>query len=300
MPSAAKDAIAEWIEAEVPDAGKVTNISGRGSSGWASSSRYETDSGMSFFVKQAKGRDDSMFKGEALGLRAMYDTHTLRIPQVFYYGALSSNPAGGTCIIMEHLDFSSGSDQAALGQQLARMHLADAKDPDAASGKFGFPVDNTIGGTPQANGWMDNWVDFYRERRLRPMLKYANDSEMSRLGDVLMRNLDSLFQGIEVKPSVLHGDLWSGNIGSADGQPTVYDPAVYYGHHEAEFGMSWCAGFGGSFWSAYHELIPRAEGFEERAKLYRFYHLANHYVLFGGGYRSSAMSELSSLTRTLK
>ena len=107
-------------------------------------------------------------------------------------------------------------------------------------------------------------VDFYRERRLRPMLKYANDSEMSRLGDVLMRNLDSLFQGIEVatqpptaklcqpfllcrtdlqwhdgvgsaaqvQPAVLHGDLWSGNIGSADGQPTVFDPAVYYGHHE--------------------------------------------------------------------
>ena len=55
------------------------------------------------------------------------DTHTLRIPQVYYYGCLSSNPAGGTSIIMEHLDFSSGSDQAALGKQLARMHLADAK-----------------------------------------------------------------------------------------------------------------------------------------------------------------------------
>lgn len=110
------------------------------------------------------------------------------------------------------------------------------QDPDAASGKFGFPVDNTIGGTPQANGWMDSWVrgyrgpadaaccccsavrgacaahmnnvsmvaqvDFYRERRLRPMLNYANDSEMSRLGDVLMRNLDSLFEGIEVGKSV--------------------------------------------------------------------------------------------------
>lgn len=54
------------------------------------------------------------------------------------------------------------------------------------------------GGTPQANGWMDDWVEFFRERRLKPQLQMAGDAEMSRLGEVLSRNLESLFEGIEV------------------------------------------------------------------------------------------------------
>lgn len=97
-----------------------------------------------------------------------------------------------------------------------------------------------------------------------------------------MDRLDVLFEGVEVKPSILHGDLWSGNMAAVDGAPAIFDPACYYGHHEAEFGaslwvaakvtdairittgMSWCASFGQAFWSAYHELIPRAPGFEVR------------------------------------
>jgi len=238
-----------------------------------------------------------MFKGEALGLQALYDTKTLRIPKIYHHGVLTD---GGTFIVMEYLDFGGAGSQAELGRYLAKMHIAPPQDPQAAKGLFGFPVDNTIGGTPQYNGWMDNWVDFFRERRLKPQLKLAGDREMSQLGDVLMRNLDSLFKGIEVTPCCLHGDLWSGNIATADGQPSVFDPAVYFGHSEAEFGMSWCAGFSGAFWSAYREIIPEAEGFGERAKLYRLYHYLNHYNLFGGGYRGSAMSELRSLTRNMK
>lgn len=65
-----------------------------------------------------------------------------------------------------------------------------------------------------------------------------------------MDNLEVFFEDIkgQVKPSVLHGDLWSGNIGAVDGEPTIFDPAVYYGHSEAEFGMSWCAGEAGQAW----------------------------------------------------
>lgn len=63
-----------------------------------------------------------------------------------------------------------------------------------------------------------------------------------------------------MKPCCLHGDLWSGNIATADGQPSVFDPAVYFGHSEAEFGMSWCAGFSGDFWRAYRHVIPKAQG----------------------------------------
>ena len=66
--------------------------------------------------------------------------------------------------------------------------------------------------------------------------------------------------GLQVKPSVLHGDLWSGNISGVDGAPSIFDPAVYYGHSEADFGMSWCAGFSSAFYTAYHKVLPKAPG----------------------------------------
>ena len=91
--------------------------------------------------------------------------------------------------------------------------------------------------------------------------------------------MQALFEGIEVKPATLHGDLWSGNMASVDGKPAVFDPAVYYGHDEAEFGMSWCAGFGSSFWDAYFQENPKQPGFDKRKDLYLCYHYLNHYNL---------------------
>eukprot|EP00241_Pyramimonas_parkeae_P022875 CAMPEP_0114292756 /NCGR_PEP_ID=MMETSP0059-20121206/9237_1 /TAXON_ID=36894 /ORGANISM="Pyramimonas parkeae, Strain CCMP726" /LENGTH=203 /DNA_ID=CAMNT_0001414437 /DNA_START=334 /DNA_END=945 /DNA_ORIENTATION=- len=111
----------------------------------------------------------------------------------------------------------------------------------------------------------------------------------------LIEKLDQFFVGVDVRPSILHGDLWSGNICAVDGEPTIFDPACYYGHHEAEFGMSWCANFGSEFYQAYHELIPKEQGYEERKQLYLLYHYLNHYNLFGGGYYRTAVSLLRGL-----
>ena len=61
----------------------------------------------------------------------------------------------------------------------------------------------------------------------------------------MIAGLPKLMEGAgDIKPCLLHGDLWSGNVGTVDGEPCIFDPACYYGHHEAEFGMSWCAGAG--------------------------------------------------------
>ena len=111
-------------------------------------------------------------------------------------------------------------------------------------GKFGFPVDNTIGGTPQPNTWTADWVDFFREYRLLHQVNISGNKTLQQLAQPVADNLEVLFEGVEVEPATLHGDLWSGNMASVDGEPAVFDPAVYYGHSEAEFGMSWCAGFG--------------------------------------------------------
>lgn len=120
---------------------------------------------------------------------------------------------------------------------------------------------------------------------------------LSELGAEVMERMPEWFEGISpVKPSILHGDLWSGNIGTVDGAPSAFDPATYYGHSEAEFGMSWCAGFSDKFYAAYFEVLPKQErGFEERRQLYMLYHYLNHYNLFGGGYRGQCVDIMKRL-----
>ena len=126
---------------------------------------------------------------------------------------------------------------------MAKMHLADpTKLPEAGNveGKFGFNVDNTIGGTEQPNPWTaggtnEDWIEFFSKYRIEHQLELAGDSYLLDLfKEKIKPRLHLLFDDIEVKPSLLHGDLWSGNIGSADGAPSIFDPAVYWGHHEGE------------------------------------------------------------------
>mmetsp|Transcript_28365 Transcript_28365/g.53679 ORF Transcript_28365/g.53679 Transcript_28365/m.53679 type:complete len:323 (-) Transcript_28365:263-1231(-) len=255
--------------------GRIEKSIPAGSSGWASFRKVTVaippsdDDGkpVSFFVKSSSRSCDEMFKGEALGLQAMYacsrympDDQTekgnsLRIPKVFHYGDYSSG-SNGSFLIMEYLNLAGRSDDYALGQAMARMHLAPPSDKAGnPNSSFGFNVDNTIGGTPQPNPWTKpnsgtkEWVEFFKTHRIGHQLNLAGDSYCSKLWDRdIAPRLELLFEdlmgeGKEIQPSLLHGDLWSGNIGSADGMPSVFDPAVYWGHHEAEWGVSCCLAF---------------------------------------------------------
>ena len=115
-----------------------------GSSGWSSAYTYFMEDGTSFFVKESQGRGPAMFAGEAAGLRAMGAAGTsLKVPEVFEVGELDRGPpgsGGGSFIVMEHLEMSGRTDQAALGRALAEMHLAEPTAPEAKAGQFGFPV----------------------------------------------------------------------------------------------------------------------------------------------------------------
>lgn len=290
-----EDPITDWIRTQ----GKATHITritpvGGGCINFAN--RYDTDVGP-FFVKTNRSVDSSMFEGEALGLRLMYETNTIRVPQPFKVGSL---PRGGSYIIMEFIEFgSSRSNQSALGRKLAEMHKAGKSNKG-----FGFDLDNTIGSTPQINTWTSDWIEFYAEHRLGYQLKLARDehgdSAIYEKGQRLAKNLSPLFENVAIEPCLLHGDLWTGNVSSdKNGDPVILDPACYYGHNEAEFGMSWCAGFGGSFYDSYFEVVPKQTGFEKRRNLYMLYHYLNHYNLFGSGYRSSAMSIIDGYLQML-
>ena len=288
--------------------GGVANTSrGAGGSGWAETHVLELRGGGRLFAKIARGRaKNDMFRGEFLGLNAMSETETIGVPRAFHYDDLYAGPPGGTgsWILMDYVDMSSRVDQGELGESLARMHLAtpvvpeargggnddddedDNDDDKGSGGLFGFSCDNTIGATPQPNDWTRDWVTFYREKRLWHQLQLAGDATLLKLGERALERLDEIFNPVDVRPSILHGDLWSGNIAaSAKGRAFIFDPAAYYGHHEADFGMSWCANFTGKFWDAYFDVIPKEPaGFEERKRMYMLYHYLNHLNLFGSSY----------------
>lgn len=294
--SMSNDPVREWILSE-GKATQITRISPVGGGCINLASRYDTDVGL-FFVKTNRSIGPSMFEGEALGLNAMYETGTIRVPKPYKVGSL---PTGGSYIIMEFIEFgSSRSSQSVLGRKIAEMHKAAKSEKG-----FGFHVNNTIGSTPQINTWTSDWVEFYAEHRLGYQLNLAReqygDSTIYEKGFRLAKNLNPLFKDIVIEPCLLHGDLWSGNISSDKaGEPVILDPACYYGHNEAEFGMSWCAGFSGAFYDGYFEVMPKQPGFESRRDLYLLYHYLNHYNLFGSSYRSSAISIIDDYLRILK
>ncbi|KAF8379415.1 hypothetical protein HHK36_028850 [Tetracentron sinense] len=229
------DPIREWILTE-GKATQITRISPVGGGCINLASRYHTDLG-SFFVKTNRSIGPSMFEGEALGLSAMYEAKSIRVPQPFKVGPL---PLGGSYIIMEFIEFgSSRGGQSALGRKLAEMHKAGKSDKG-----FGFDVNNTIGSTPQINTWSSDWIEFFAEHRLGYQLKLAldqyGDSTIYEKGQRLMKNMGPLFENVVIEPCLLHGDLWSGNISSdKNGEPVILDPACYYVPSSSSHNSSW-------------------------------------------------------------
>ena len=307
-PSRSSDPVADWINAHCSaDLGRVIDAGlGGGGSGWARTCVYDTDTGQKIFAKASGRSAESMFRGEAEGLRAMKAAGTeLRVPTVFGCDDLE---AGGSFVAMEYLALRSTVDQFKLGKELGKMHVAKPSMKEALEGRFGFNINNTIGGTPQPNAWsnatgVEGWIEFYGEQRLKHQLDLAGDPDWQRMGRALIERLPDLFSDLEISPGIIHGDLWSGNIGWApgagddsDGAPAIFDPACYYAHHEAEFGMSWCANFGHDFWRGYRSIIPEDPGFQRRKSLYQLYHYLNHFNLFGAGYYSQCSSILRNLS----
>jgi fructosamine-3-kinase len=217
------------------------------------------------------------FAAEADGLRALRDAG-LRAPEPLACGVNGRH----AYLLLEFLELTSRGDFAALGRMLAKAHRRPGQ-------RFGWARDNYIGSTPQRNAWCDDWVEFWRERRLRPQL------EMAGL-DVDLGALDRLMENHKPKPSLLHGDLWSGNAGFTKEGPVVFDPAVYYGDREADLAMTELfGGFPREFYKAYNETFPLDAGYEKRKHLYNLYHLLNHLNLFGGGYLGQVRSCLRLL-----
>jgi fructosamine-3-kinase len=259
--------------------------------GCINSAAVLADGDTRWFVKLNDATRLDMFEAERDGLDAMAATDSIRVPRPLCCGV-----AGGQAFIaMEHIPLggASGITAERAGEQLAAMHRSTAA-------AHGWHRDNTIGATPQPNTRDADWVRFWCERRLGFQLHLAARSgfggRLQKRGAQLLGRVGALLDHAPV-PSLLHGDLWGGNIGGdADGNPVIFDPACYHGDREADIAMTELfGGFGSRFYAAYNDAWPLDAGYATRKTLYNLYHILNHLNLFGGGYASQAERMIDQL-----
>lgn len=239
-----------------------------------------------------------MFEAEAQALLAIGATSTLAVPQPICWGSSGDH----SYLVLEYLPLRSAreSDMKALGKQLAVLH-------QATWSFFGWQRDNTIGSTEQINTASQDWVAFWRQNRLGFQLGLAAQNgygeALQRRGGLLMECFDSLFANYSPAPSLLHGDLWSGNVAFDDhrGCPVVFDPASYYGDRETDLAMTELfGGFSANFYAAYEDTYPLDDGYRIRKVLYNLYHILNHLNLFGNGYLPQAEHTIEWLLTEMK
>jgi fructosamine-3-kinase len=232
-----------------------------------------------------------MFEKEKQGLTLLADTKTVRIPHVIMAGQVN----GTAYLLLEFIAKGYGNDVAwaTFGSQLAHMHQHSHL-------QFGLDTDNYIGSLPQCNTRHVQWSDFFIQERLMPLVKRGRDqgkipTEIQMQFEKLYKILPDLIPENE-KPSLLHGDLWSGNVlMCAHQQPCIFDPAVYYGHREAELAYTHLFDrFPPSFYHAYEEAFPLEKEAGQRIDLFNLYPLLVHVNLFGGGYISQVRQILAT------
>jgi len=253
--------------------------------------RVDGRDGRRYFVKINEPRMRSMFAAERAGLIEIAAGPGPRVPRPIALGGYSD----GAFLVLEFVPLHRATRRSGerLGQELAAMHRRVGRC-------FGWSRDNTIGTTAQSNPPSTDWVDFLRRHRLgRQFSLAAGNGYGAALAahERLLADLDMFFTDYRPCPSLLHGDLWSGNQAvDGEGAPVVFDPAVYYGDRETDIAMSELfGGFPASFEPAYREAWPLDPGYQVRRTLYNLYHVLNHLNLFGESYLGQARTMLSRL-----
>lgn len=246
--------------------------------------------GQSYFVK-INARDRlPMFQAEIAGLLELAEGKAVRVPHPLCAATAGRN----SFIAMEYVAFGPAGHMGTFGRQLAALHRKYATH-------FGWHMDNTLGETAQINSPSKDWCEFWRAYRLGYQLALAARNgfggALQKKGARLMAHLDEVLADHHPEPSLLHGDLWCGNVAmGVDGTAVIFDPAIYYGDRETDLAMTELfGGFGTEFYSAYDEAYPLDSGYTVRKTLYNLYHVLNHLNLFGGAYAVQAECMMDSL-----
>ncbi len=273
--------------------GETTALTGSAAVGGgciSPTARVETDAGPFFLKWGGSDLPAGLLAAEARGLRQLADAGEVRVPDVV---AESAKPGW---LLLEWLEPGRQTPDtwARLGVELAALH----HHQDA---RFGADADNFIGSLPQANVRTDDWPVFWRDQRLAPQLHQAldrgllDDSDRRRFDRLFHRLPELLAVGNDEGPSLLHGDLWSGNVHVTANRAAIIDPSVYYGHREVDLAMAELfGGFGPGFRASYDDAWPLAPGYAPtRRAIYQLYYLLVHVNLFGSGYVSRTRSALA-------
>lgn len=266
---------------------KISNTTSLSGGCISNAYKIETTDNEQFFLKINDSNND-MFLKEADGLFELEKAEAIRIPRVF----IKNN----NFILLEF--FQQGRKSKTFfedfGRHFAQLHQYHSEH-------FGFYENNYIGSNPQKNlageDTKNNWINFYFKYRIYFQYKLAekNGNSTDELKNGIKKledKIENILSGSLEQPSLLHGDLWGGNyMIDENGNAALIDPAVYYGHREADLGMTKLfGGFNSEFYKAYNEFFPLPDGSEFRENIYKLYHVLNHLNLFGRGYYSQALS----------
>jgi protein-ribulosamine 3-kinase len=243
--------------------------------------------GRELFVKAAPADASAdLLESEAGSLRRLAAAGAIRIPAVLAEGR------GWLALEWLAPGRPTQASWRELGRGLARLHRTQGPG-------FGWDRDNFIGSLPQRNGEAASWAEFWARYRLRPQLQRAGSRLSSRAMadfEMLLRKLPELLQaGAEDGPSLLHGDLWSGNVLMTASGPALVDPSSYYGHREVDLAMAELfGGFPAAFHEAYAAEWPLLPGASVRRPVYQLYYLLVHVNLFGGSYVAGTEAALQA------
>jgi protein-ribulosamine 3-kinase len=253
--------------------------------------KLATSAGAFFLKWNDRSQFPSMLETEARGLKLLATSQTLRIPEVILVGE-----SGAFQLLL--LEFIEASQKHAdywkqFGADLARLHQHSSED-------FGLDHNNYIGSIAQGNQPCKNWIDFFVNYRLKTQLNLALKNKM--VDADTLNKFEKLYTKLPEllpieKSSLLHGDLWNGNlITDEKGLPALIDPAVYYGNREMDLAMtSLFGGFNSTFMDSYSQVFPLVPGFEKRRDIYNLYPLLVHSNLFGKSYATQVVSILNHL-----
>jgi len=212
-------------------------------------------------------------------LKKYINQENLVIPEVIAY----KNIENIEILLIEWIDMQN-FDQTKLGKGLGELHLhSNEFNPKI----FGYPVDGFIGTTDQKKGWENNWIDSFLNLRITPQLSILKSNVLDKetINKVKEKIKSELLNHKPIN-TLVHGDLWSGNVGiEKSGKGVIFDPASWWADNEVDIAMTkLVGGFRKEFYEEYHRIIPIKNGFEKRIIIYNFYHILNHANMFGGGY----------------
>ena len=240
----------------------------------------------SFFLKLNDGSLKDMFEKEFAGLQLLHQTKTIKIPAPVLHGTFENK----IFLITEFIQRGKPGKNfwQTFAHQLAALHQHLCEN-------FGLDTNNYIGSLHQQNNCCSSWSEFYATQRILPLVQLAfNQKKLSKEEVELAENVCSHFNNLfpEEPPSLVHGDLWSGNfMADENGLPVIYDPALYYGNREMDIAMSLLfGGFDKSFYDHYHEAFPLQQDWKERVQLCQLYPLLVHLILFGGHYYNNVVN----------